>query len=269
MGGKRRTDRGALPPLGGVGVAVTRPEDEEGALVRALVALGARVYRWVTIAFAAPDDPAPLWEALGCLSSFHWICFTSPRGVEAVVSRVGEVPVGLRVAAVGPATRAALEAAGWPVHRLGDPPTAEGLVAAFHAAGDAGGARVLFPAGALARPTLGEGLRAQGAEVHQVTAYQTVYPPLDGKRCLKQVEEGEVHAVAFTSPSSVEGLRKGLGEGGFRRVAHELGGAALGLTTAQALEAAGWVRVAVARSPTPEALARAVVEVVGRGSSES
>lgn len=264
MGGSKREGEGAGLSLQGVGVAVTRHEEEGGAWVTALADLGARVHLWTTIAFAPPEDPAPLWEALDRLGVFDWICFTSPRAVEAVVGRTGGAPEGVRVAAVGPATRAALEAVGWPVHRVGEPPTAEGLVAAFREAGDARGARVLFPASALARPTLAEGLRALGAEVHQVTAYRTVHPPLDGERCLREVGDGHVRAVTFTSPSSVEGLRKALGEEGFRALARSLPAAALGPTTARALEEMGWARVAVARVPTPEALAWAVVEVMGR-----
>jgi uroporphyrinogen-III synthase len=249
-----------LLPLEGVGVAVTRQEEPTGALTTFLQALGARVVPWGSIAFAPPEDPAPFLDALVRLESYHWICFSSPRAVESVVRRAAAPPPGVRMAAVGPSTATALASAGWPVDRLPAHATGEGLVEAFRLAGDAAGARVFFPASAIARETIPAGLRALGAVVERITAYRTVALPLDREACRRQVEGGEVQVVTFTSPSAMEGLRAGLGEDLFRSLAGSVPAAAMGPTTAASLEGMGWKRVVVAGTATMEGLARAAAK---------
>ncbi len=247
----------------GIGVVVTRVEDADGPLTTHLRQGGARVLHWGSIAFAPPEDPGPLLAALRRLGWYDWICFSSPRAVEAVVDRVAGAPVGVRMAAVGPTTRATLLAAGWPVHRVPADARGEGLVEAFRAAGDAGGARVFFPASAIARDTLPRGLGELGAMVDQVTAYRTVAVPLDREACRRDVEGGEVQVVTFTSPSALGSVRSGLGEELFQPLARSVPAAAMGPTTAGALEGVGWRRIVVAEDATLESLARAALKVGG------
>ena len=249
-------------PLAGVGVAVTRGEGPEGPLTQALRTLGARVLDWGSIAFRPPEDPGPLEGALERLQEFHWVIFSSPRAVDAVVSRVAEAPAGLRCAAVGPSTAASLRVAGWPAHRIPEDGTGEGLVEAFREVGDASGARVLFPASAVAREVIPEGLRAMGAVVERVTAYRLVTLPVDPGACEAALEGGEVQVVAFASPSAMNGLKEGIGEGLFARLAMTVPAAAMGPTTAGALREVGWQRVVVAAAPTLGSLAEAAVRAV-------
>ncbi len=93
----------------------------------------------------------------------------------------------------------------------------EGLVEAFRVAGDAGGARVFFPASAIARDVIPDGLTELGATVDRRTAYRMVTLPLDGAACRASVEAGELQVVTFASPSAVDALRVGIGEDLFRR----------------------------------------------------
>ncbi len=243
-----------------VGVVVTRGEGVHGPLSRLLEAYGARVIHWGTIGFVPPEDPGPLLDALGRLEEYDWICFSSPRAVDAVVSRVETPPGEVRMAAVGPSTGKALQEAGWPVHRIPDEATGAGLVRSFREAGDAAGARVLFPASAIARDVVPQGLAELGAQVDQVTAYRTVNPPLDFPACEKAVNAGEVTVVTFTSPSAMEGLREGLGDSLFTRLARSVPAAAIGSTTAGALAEAGWERIQVAEESTLEGLAEAAMK---------
>jgi uroporphyrinogen III methyltransferase/synthase len=202
-------------------------------------------------------------DALEGLEAYDWICFSSPRGADAVVSRVPGPPPGVRVAAVGPSTAESLLRAGWRVDRVGEEPSGAGLVEAFRAAGDAAGKRVLFPASAVAREEIPAGLSALGAEVHQVTAYRMVTPPLDAGKCADALKRGWVQVVTFASPSAMDGLRAGLGEDLFRRLADETPAAAMGPTTATALRKAGWGRVTVAREATLAGLADAALIAAG------
>ena len=247
------------------GIVVTRGEAPDGPLTQILLDRGARVLQWGSIAFAPPEDPAPLLDALRELCAFHWICFSSPRAVEAVVSRVPEPPEGVRTAVVGPSTAKDLLDAGWPVDRVPDDPSAVGMVEAFREAGDAPGARVFFPASAIAREVVPKGLTALGAQVHQVTAYQMVMLPLDAGACGAAFDRGEVQVVTFASPSAMEGLKAGLGQELFLRLAEDTPAAAMGTTTAGALEDAGWQRIQVATEATLEGLAEAALQAVLEG----
>jgi uroporphyrinogen-III synthase len=249
-------------PLAGVGVAITRGEGPDGPLSAALRALGARVLDWGSIAFGPPEDTGPLEVALERLPEFDWVVFSSPRAVDAVVSRVVEAPAGVRCAAVGPSTAASLRAAGWPAHRIPEDGTGEGLVEAFREVGDASGARVLFPASAVAREVIPEGLSALGAGVERVTAYRLVTLPVDPVACEAALEGGEVDVVAFASPSAMKGLKEGIGEELFGRLARTLPAAVMGPTTAGALRDEGWIRVFGAAVPTLEGLAEAAARAV-------
>jgi uroporphyrinogen-III synthase len=118
-----------VKPLAHHGVAITRCEPEGGPLARRLEERGARVVRWAATRLAPPADPRPLERSLGRLTKYDWLVVTSAHGAAAVTARVPARPAALRVAAVGPATAAELEAAGWEVDLVGPGPGREELPA--------------------------------------------------------------------------------------------------------------------------------------------
>jgi uroporphyrinogen-III synthase len=229
-------------PLVGIGVAVTREDGDEATLATLLRDHGATIVSWPAIRWAAAD-PGPLDAALARLGEFHWAVLTSPRAVEAVAGRDPSWPPGLRLAAVGGATRTAAEARGWSVHLVPSVQTAEALVDALAAAGVGSRTRVFFPASEIARDTLEVGLRGLGAEVVRVTAYRTVPAELDRDACARALAAGEVQVISVASPSAVEGLRAALGDRLFATAAARTVMAAIGPTTAAAARAAGVDRV--------------------------
>lgn len=245
------------------GIVVTRAEDEDGPLTALLTGRGARVLHWGSIEFASPEDPAPFHEALEGVGDYDWIVFSSPRAVAAVLARIPDPPRGPRVAAVGTATARSLEEGGWPVHRLPEANRGRALVEAFRREGDAGGARILFPASEIARDVIPRGLEELGGRVLRVTAYRTVPAPLDRERCRREVERGEVDVLTFASPSAAKNLEGALGPALTSRLKEGLPAAAIGPTTGGALEEAGWRRVVVAEPHTLAGLARAALEAAG------
>ena len=80
-----------------------------------------------------------------------------------------------RICAIGPATRAAIEALHLKVDLMGKEYVAEGLLAAF-AAHDLAGQRILLPRAAVARDLVPVELAQRGAQVDVVEAYRTVAP---------------------------------------------------------------------------------------------
>src|SRR6185503_5966575 len=111
----------------------------------------------------------PLARAVACLESYDWIVFASAHAVDALVARRGPLPAATpRVAAVGRATAAAAERAGFGVHRVPGRFGAVELVAQLRATSEMLGARVLLPSSSIARPELAAGLAALGAKVDRV-----------------------------------------------------------------------------------------------------
>lgn len=224
--------------LTGVGIVVTRNEQEDEGLGAALRARGASVRHWPTTCWAPATDPDRLAAALRRLATFDWAVFTSPRAVAAVAEQVESLPDALRLAAVGRATAEAARREGWRIALIPEHQTAEALVAALGRYGVGPGTRVFFPASQIARATLESGLRALGAEVERVTAYRTLAAPLDRESCRRALDAGEVQVISFASPSSVNGLVAGLGTELFRQTARRVVMAAIGPTTAAAVREA-------------------------------
>lgn len=231
--------------LDGVGVAVTRAGSTPGRLGDLLRDRGAEIVHWPCIRFDPPADRAPLDAAVERAAEFDWLVVTSPRAARhwldawAAKRGPGERPA-VPAAAAGPATAAALRAGGWPVERMGREYSAGGLFETFDAAGDVSRARMLFPCSDLASDELPEGLRGLGAEVVRVVAYRTVLTPPDRAELRRAAESGTVRVVTFTSPSTVAGFLDGADGATMTLVRDRLAAAAIGPTTARALEAIDW-----------------------------
>jgi len=221
-------------------VVVTRDEPPDGPLSSCLRELGLDVLSWPVVSVAPASDPGPLESALSQLAQFAWLVFASRHAVAAVTARLPSQPEGLRVAAVGASTAAALHAQGWTVEVVPEQASAAALVDALAPQLERG-ARVLFPASSRALPTLAAGLRKLGADVHQVEAYRTDAGTLDIEHCRSIIDRAVVSAVTFTSPSCVDELDRALGRDHFERLLADACSVALGATTARALAERGCV----------------------------
>jgi uroporphyrinogen-III synthase len=203
---------GDARPLAGVSVVLTRPAPAgAGApadrLAGALRAAGARVLSVPAVAIVDPEDGgAALRDVARRVGEYRWVVLTSQHAVERLFRCLGDArPLrGVRLAAVGAATAAALAAH----HARADlvpgaaRQSSEGLVAAFPEAPASGG-RVLFPRSAIARPTLAAGLRAKGWAVDEVVVYSTV--PATAPTDDVAAAVGRASAVTFSSPSALDG----------------------------------------------------------------
>ncbi len=204
-------------PLFGWRVLVPRTKEQAGSLSVALQRFGAVAVEVPTISVEPPRTPHQMERAVHGLVSgrYEWVAFTSVNAVRAVRERFEQYGLdarsfaGLKIAAVGEQTAAALRAFGvvpdlvpageqssaglvedWPdFDELCDPIN-----------------RVFLPRADIATETLVAGLVARGWEVDDVTAYRTVRaapPPADTREAIKA---GGFDAVLFTSSSTVRNL---------------------------------------------------------------
>ncbi len=165
------------------------------------------------------------------------------------------LPAGTRIAAIGPATARALERRGVRAEVVPEEYVAEAVADALTGLEELAGRRVLLPRAAGAREVLPDRLRAAGAQVDEVVAYEA-RPDRAGIAALRAaLDAGRVDMVTFTAASTVRHFVDLAGSDlGRARVA------VIGPITADAARAAG-VRVdVVAREYTAEGLLAAIID---------
>jgi uroporphyrinogen III methyltransferase / synthase len=208
-------------PLFGKRVLVTRPVHQAGSLSQLLRDEAADPIEAPTIRIAPPSDPTPLRQAVARLDDYRCVVLTSRNGVERLFEeiraqggdarRLGRA----RVVAIGPKTAQALASRGVIADRTPDEYRGEAAAEAVLAelgAEEARGARILLPRAREAREVLPERLRAAGAQVDVVEAYQTLPPePEAVQRIRALVAERTIDVVTFTSSSTVRNLVDVLG----------------------------------------------------------
>jgi uroporphyrinogen III methyltransferase/synthase len=196
-------------PLFGKRIVVTRARGQADALSARLRALGADAIEMPTIEIRPAVDYGPLDRAVAELSSYDWLIFTSANGVRYFTERLDCSGADLRalrarICAIGPATRAAVEALHLKVDLMGKEYVAEGLLDAF-AQYDLKGARILLPRAAVARDLVPVELTSRGARVDVVEAYRTVAPEGASDQ-IRAVLARRPHCITFTSSSTVQNL---------------------------------------------------------------
>ena len=165
------TQSGGARPLAGWRVLVTRADHQAEELSRCLVAVGAEPVQLPVIRFLRSPEPERLDAALRALGDYDWVVFTSVNAVRAVAERLEALGLPLaslarcRLAAIGPATAAALQEHGLSVEVVPDEYVGEGVLRALAERDTWPGRRVLLPRAAQARAALPEGLRTIDAEV--------------------------------------------------------------------------------------------------------
>jgi uroporphyrinogen-III synthase len=250
-------------------VLVTR--EDPGPLVEAIALAGGDpivlpllATRWLD--FELPDGRTP--------DDYDWVAFTSVRGLLALARaadrRGWSWPPAARAAAVGDRTGHELQALGWMPECVAEDSSARGLVEALRSQ-DLLGARVLFPASALAEPTLPEGLRRAGAVVDVVPVYTTEASWTGSPEMLALLGRDLASALAHgciatcASPSAARALVDLAFAAGTLEQLRATPVVVLGPTTARAVTALG-LRPVLAGGASLSCLARKAVEIGARPS---
>lgn len=202
-------------------VVVTRPQPQADEWAQRLRAAGFDAVALPLLGIEAADDPAPVdaaWRALAGADAPAMLVFVSPNAVERFFARCpagATWPARVTAAAPGPGTAQALLARGVPpaclVQPAGDAPQfdSEALWARLRER-DWRGAHVLIVRGDGGRDWLCETLRAAGADVDFVQAYQRGAPqPTVAERALlaQALAAPGGHLWLFSSSEAVGRLR--------------------------------------------------------------
>ena len=190
-------------PLFGRRIVVTRAQPQSAAMAAELRRRGADAVVLPAIAFEPPDDLDRMARAAADAGRYDWAVFTSPTGVARFFEHLRDARSlgGVKVAAIGPGTAAALADRNVVADLVPEQYVAEALLQALsNEVGPDGPGRVLIPRAETARDVLPDGLAAAGWEVDVVPAYRTVapVPSSDAAGLL-----ADAAVITFTSSSTV------------------------------------------------------------------
>jgi uroporphyrinogen-III synthase len=211
-------------PLAGTRILVGRARHQAGSLSSGLRSLGASVVEIPFIEIRRPQSFQPLDDALKSIHSYDWLILTSANGVEAMWQRLGKLRIPrtklklLQIAAIGPATKNAIVKHGLKVQMVPEEYVAESVVKGLR--DKVGGKRVLLVRAKVARDVIPEELRAAGALVDVIEAYETVVPEKSRQRLrsLLQNRARRPHVVTFTSSSTARNFSELLGNSRARKL---------------------------------------------------
>jgi uroporphyrinogen-III synthase len=249
-------------PLAGLRILVGRARHQSDDLSSLLSGLGAEVIQIPFIEIRKPRSYKPLDSALKKIADYDWLILTSVNGVEALWDRVQKLKLTrknfkhLKIAAIGPATRKALEKRGLKVSVVPKEYMAESVVESLKR--NVKGKRVLLARAKVARDVIPRELRKLGAHVDVVEAYETVVPKSSRVRLRSLLKDPRRNPdiITFTSSSTVKNFLELAGKDSLMP---EIRHASIGPVTSATLRDAGLSVHIEARKYTIPGLVEAIV----------
>jgi uroporphyrinogen-III synthase len=237
-------------------VLVARPAGQAAELVASLEAAGVEPVHVPAIEIRPAVPGGALDAAIARARAGDTVVMTSANAARATLdaaARTGAQPALLDWAAVGEATaRVILDAGVRPVF-VPTEPTGAALARELPLRP---GGRALLPHADIADRALADGLRARGAQVTEVVAYETLEAPGSSSGLLTAaLADGPVDALVLTSGSTARGLLALAADDRSRARLLATPVLAAGETTAAAAREAGYATVLVAPGPAAPDLA--------------
>ena len=262
-------------PQGGSTILLTRAREEAEAFCVILEGAGFVVENTPLQEAIPLLEEMALRAAIEAILASEGLLLTSARSVryllapalallkeDAEEAALFRAHLAERCYCVGEATAQACRAIGISSPHLPECHDAKGLLA-FLAARDLLGGRFVFPSSALAREVLVEGILEGGGEVKRLPCY-TMQPLPLSEAHQTALLAGRIGVVAFCSPSQLASFRSSLGAS-WSALPASLRWAAIGETTAQALEEAGLRPWLVSPQPNLAAYALAIRDALVAG----
>lgn len=254
-------------PLRGQTIAILRPEEQADSVVDQIVEQGGQPLVIPIIEITPPSDWSAVDAVLNRLAEFDWLVFTSVNGVQALFGRLWNLGGDVRrlghtrLAAIGPATAAALEKFGLRADLVPAEYRGEALAAALSPL--VAGKQVLWVRANRGRDVLPTALTNAGARFESVVVYENhdIDQLSDADRTA--FESGAVDWVAVSSPSIARNFARLLTPAGEARLGSPTRIAAISPVTAEATRAAGLPVDVVASEFTWDGLLLAIAQAPG------
>ncbi len=196
-------------PLFGKTVLITRSRKQASQLGEQLESLGARVLELPTIEISPIEKNPRLNQALKKLIDYDWIVFTSENGVEVFFERLkqlkgdGRILSRLKIAAIGPGTKAKLNSYFIEPDLVPKIFTTEGLISALKKL-KISNKRFLLLRTNIAPQLLNHSLEKLGAKVTEIPIYKTERPKDLSKKATDLVHNNVIDYITFTSSSTAD-----------------------------------------------------------------
>lgn len=251
-----------LKPLFGKRILLTRPAEGENSLRELLEERGAFCVELPVIAIKPLDDYRALDVSIKRMNDFHWLIFTSQNGVKFFKQRLAHLRKdarslsGVKIAAIGPRTKMALEAIGLNAELAPKKFCQEGLIKSFKKI-NLKRKNVLIVSSPQAREVLPTALRGLGAKVKTAFAYRVraIGYRLSASGYLKDID-----IITFTSASAVKIFFQVFPKSAFQRLKVKPQIAAIGPITSAEARRLGLKAAIEAKQYTFEGLAEAIVK---------
>lgn len=195
--------------LAGRAILVTRPARQGERLADLVRAAGGEPCVFPTLAIESVAVSAHAAALLEHPEAFGWAVFVSVNAVAhglPLLPAPGVWPPGLRAAAVGAGTAAALRAAGVPLVLAPSGGGDSEALLALAPLQQMSGQRVLLFRGVGGRELLADTLRARGAQVEYIECYRRVLPAADPEPLRARLRRGELAAVTAASAEALANL---------------------------------------------------------------
>ncbi len=205
-------------PLFGKTVLVTRSRKQASQLGEQLESLGARVLELPTIEIEPIQNSPRLKKAIGQISQFDWIVFTSENGAEAFFDELkrlhkdSRILKDTKIAAIGPGTTAKLNSYLIRPDLVPKVFTTEGLLNAFKKI-KVSNKRFLLLRTNIASELLNKSLKKLGALVTEIPVYKTKKPKHLSQKVAELMGEYAIDYATFTSSSTAENFFNSLRNG--------------------------------------------------------
>jgi len=190
-------------PLQGCRLLVTRPAGQAGPVIADIAKRGGEAMHLPLVDIVPASDPRELQTAVDDAWTFDWIIFTSVNGVDHFCRqmRLKELDAralgSVQLAAIGPATKKALEEQGFVCDLVPTRFLSEGFTRALNQVGKR--QRFLLIQAERGRDVLYRELEAAGHEVRRVAAYASQPTSSDRQTALRMIEQFPVSWILLTS----------------------------------------------------------------------
>ena len=255
-------------PLFGKRILVTRARQQASSLGHLLLEYGAIPVEIPAIKIKPSLASDNLEQAILDLKNYDWLIFTSVNGVDAFFHRLYALKLdarwlsNLRLGAIGQATAKALEERGIRADYVPKTYTSKGFLSGLKNY-NLTKCRILLPRADIADKELARGITRLGANVDEISVYQTVANTEAISRGKEMLKAGEIDIVTFTSASTVTNLITSLGQEW--QVINKAVIACIGPKTAATATEAGLRVEVVARKHTIPGLVEALEDYFRKG----